>query len=333
MKSFLPFILLLWTIAFAIGENEPTDPLKREIPDSWSYKSFDEAVHLIEKKTGFKVSCPKDIAGFMHQMEKQTADNVSLPYESQLTTTVLIQGSSRGVDIEKPAKSDSKSVTTKDFLDHICNSLRLTWKFNQQAGTIVLSIPWIRHESRSAADLLHFVCKPSDLKNNRNEANDWENAFDALLSKPANFKKAWKVRQRVDYGFGSGLCEPMVRQSIFSVSKTKYIFVLICHPCVMIPGSGSASYYWFKEDGTLAGAGLMEIGVNSLGGATIDSEYGPHAGEVSELHLLTYDDGDFVITRFVLKDDGLVLKGLMNGRGEKVRNNRKIGQSLMPPDK
>jgi hypothetical protein len=124
----------------------------------------------------------------------------------------------------------------------------------------------------------------------------------------------------------------MVRQSILSTSKTKYIFVLICHPCVMIPGSGSASYYWFKEDGTLAGAGLMEIGVNSLGGATIDSEYGPHAGEVSELHLLTYDDGDFTIARFVLKDDGLVLKNIINGRGEKVRNERKIGQSLMPSD-
>jgi hypothetical protein len=201
MKSFLPFALLLWTIAFAIGANEPTDPLEREIPDSWSYKSFDEAVHQIEKKTGFKVSCPKDVADFMHQMEKQTADNVSLPPKNQFTTTVLIQGSSHSVDAEKSAKSEFKSVTAKDFLDHICNSLRLTWKFNQQAGSIALSIPWIRRDLRSATDLLHFVCKPSDLKNNLKEEADWENAFDALLSKPVNFKKAWKVRQRVDYGF------------------------------------------------------------------------------------------------------------------------------------
>jgi len=101
------------------------------------------------------------------------------------------------------------------------------------------------------------------------------------------------------------------------------------------PGHGSASYYWFKEDGTLAGAGLMDTG-HRCGWVDITANDIRSADSKirTEVHLVLktlMNVQAFLIARFVLEADGLKLISLTGADGKKHDNDGfHVGRSLVP---
>jgi len=259
---------------------------------------------VIEKKTGFKTVCPKELGAFMQKLWlKQGRGDPKHEYQ----------------------------VTIRNFLDEICRQLSLKWDFDPASNTVALSLSWKTEDSRSPAELLDFVRKPAvDLEKNEK----WQEAFNALLSCSVNFDRAWRVRQQSEIEelfriYPGGF--PLLIRPIISTDLQKYIFVLIRQPIETYPGHGSASYYWFKEDGALIGAGLIDTGHRcALLDAAVDNE-ADRLDKASEIHMiLKMNLRNFFVARFVLEKTGLKLISLVNVYGEAVNNDGlNVGQSLL----
>ena len=329
MKSTPVLIFLLFcTGIVAFVANKPPGSLEREIPDSWRYASFDDAVHLIEQKTGFKVSYPNNIADFMRTMSLNS-----------------------NVDLSPIAEHQKKKQTVRLFLDGITGSLVLKWEFDPANNTVALDLPWKITDPRTPAELVHFLYKPGDGDDCMTNPK-WPVALNALLSLPANLEKAWRVREESQLqdaignafdGVRSPLLppapmacggNPVMATPITATNLQQYIFVMICQPIMTSIGHGSVSYYWFKDDGTLMGAGLMNTGhrVPFLG-AAID-KVSPGAEKPSELQFtLGYEGKEQWATKatFVLGNRGLLLKRLGDEKGEHAHNMGAIGDDLMEP--
>ena len=124
-------------------------------------------------------------------------------------------------------------------------------------------------------------------------------------------------------------------KQVIDASGAKYILILICQEIQMYPGHGSASYYWFKDDGTLVGAGLMNTGHRcKVVDTTIDNELGAGSALTTELQMiLKMNERDFMTAMFVLDANGLKLTRLVDAHGANVNLDIHVGQSLMEPDK
>jgi len=320
--------ILVCTSIVAFIANQPPAPLEREIPDSWRYASFDDALHLIELKTGFKVSCPKDIADYMRAKSLDS-----------------------NVDLSSVAEHQKRKQTVKIFLDSIVGDLALKWEFNPESKTVTLDLPWKITDPRTPAELVHFLSHPGngdDYKTNP----QWPAALNALLSLPANLEKAWRVRQEAQLqdvlgnvfaGVRSPLLPappmncggtPVMVTPITATNLQRYTLVLISRRALTSFGHGSLSYYWFKDDGALTGAGLMNTGYKvPLLGVSIDDE--PIGAEKpSELQFtLGYEGKEqwATLATFVLGNQGLKLKRLGDEKGEHAHTMGGVGDDLMAP--
>jgi hypothetical protein len=294
----------------------PADSLQRHIPAFFAYKSFDEAIQQLEQKTGFKVSCPPDVATEMQ----------ALWSKKDFATTI------------QPGIADPET-TVEELVGRISTDLCLSWRFDPKTGTIALDVPWRIVDPRHASELLKFAWKPgynADLSKDQK----WQDAFQALLCKELNFPKSLRVRQRSmfenmfrisNWGLQHTVAPLLIKQ-IIDASGKKYVFFLFVQPIQMYPGHGSASYYWFTEDGTLVGAGLMNTGHRcKVIDAAIDNEVGARSGMTSELQIiLKMNERDFEIATFVLGEERLRLLHLTDTHGEEINNDgRSVGVSLV----
>lgn len=288
--------------------NQQADPLERKVGIGYSYRSFQEAVQQIETKTGFKVQCANELADYMQ---------------------LLFMG--RGVGDPKHPEPEPQQ-TVRAFLDQICRPLSMTWRFDPSTSTLVLDHPWKTTDPRSSAELLKAV-QSTGFGQGRDK--EWGAVFKVLISKPENISNAWKVLQTAaieDSIFVPREFKPILIKPIISTGLHKYVFILIEQPIFMYPGHGSASYFCFKDDGTLAIAGIMNTGHRcALVDATVDNEYGARSEAASEIHMiLKVNLREFLIARFHLEDDGLKLFSLVDGYGEPVENDgQSIGVSLL----
>jgi hypothetical protein len=290
--------------------DEASEALSRQIPGGWTYNSFDEAVQQIEQKTGFKVFCPEDLRKFMK--------------------TVWIKGA--------VSEDELPELTVQRFLDWMGRKLALKWQLDQEANSVTLSLPWEVNDARSPSELLKAVRQsPSG---NYEHNSGWQTAFNALLSNKMNFDNAWKVRQKASLQrllafTANDPVKPILMKRVVDKEGAKYVLILICQEIEFYPGHGSVSYYWFKEDGTLVGAGLMNTGHRcDVVDATIDNEYGNRTDQTTELQMiLKMNLRDFMTAMFVLGPDGLELTHLLDLHGATVNNvGINVGQSLMRPD-
>lgn len=279
--------LFLLHVAFA---DETTDPLERKVGTRFQFKSFNEAVQVIETKTGYKVHCPKEVADYMQS---------------------LFMGFGVG-DPNDPQPETQQTV--RAFLDDMSRYLSMTWRFDPASGTIELDHPWHASDERSAAELLEALT-------DHDRGKAWKTAFTALVSKPENIDRAWKVLQTAameQFSFVPRDIKPVLVKPVISTSLQKFTLVLIEQPIMMYPGHGSASYFCFTPDGRLALAGIMNTGHRcKLIDATVDNEYGARSGAASELHLiLKMNTRDFFIARLHLEDHGFKLFSLVDAYGE-----------------
>ena len=294
-----------------MGRSEDNgDSLDRIVGVTYSFHSFNEAVQEIETKTGYKTKCSQELAKFMQS---------------------LFMG--RGAwDPKNPGPEPKQTV--RAFLDHICGQISVSWQLDSSSTTLLLDLLWKTSDTRSAADLLKFIDENTPSDRSKHDS-PWQKAFDALVSKPQNIEKAWRVRQAAaieEKAFIPRSLMPVLIKPVISSSLQKYHLILINHPIFCYPGHGSASYYCFKEDGTLAVAGLMNTGHRcALVDSTVDNEIGERSGFPSEIHMiLKMNLRNIFIARFHLEEDGLKLFSLVDAYGAPVNNDGlNIGVSLL----
>lgn len=247
-----------------------------------------------------------------------------------------------GVDAQmvddKLAVKASENIATRtqsirSFLDAICQSIGLNWEFDLSSNTVKLNLLWKTADERSPEELLQFLREPG-YSTDYKEDPKWQAAFNALLSNPVNFEKSWRVRQQalLEQLFLKDRVTPVLVKPFVSKSLQKYILVLIEQQIRTYPGHGSISYYWFKDDGSLEGAGLFNTGHRcALIDATVDFSSTSQGEPSSELQLiLKFNLVRFYIARFELDTHGLRLISLTDANGQLANNNGlNIGEPLL----
>ena len=253
------FLVLFLCLRHGASADGNSDPLDRMVGTRFQFRSFNEAVQVIEKKTGYKVRCPKEVADYMQS---------------------LFMGFGVG-DPNDPQPETQQTV--RSFLDDMRRYLSMTWRLDPQSGTIELDHPWHASDERSAAELLEAL-------SDHDRGKEWKAAFTALVSKPENVDRAWRVLQTAameQFSFVPRDFKPLLVKPVISTSLQKFTLVFIEQPIQRYPGHGSASYFCFTPDGRLALAGIMNTGHRcKLVDVTVDNEYGARSGAASELHLI-----------------------------------------------
>ncbi len=307
---------LLLICSMSLGRAQTISPLEKQVSPAFTHDSFNGALKEIEARTGLEIACPKEVSATMETIWAR-----------------------RGFPTVHDNLPDDAKVSVKAFLDGACWELGLAWKFQPESNRVAIDYLWRTSDPRPEPELLQFVWKPgygTDFEKDER----WQKAFNALLCKPGNLEKASLVRQRANYesvanhmGNPAGCSvNPVLRVPIVDTVGEKYVFILISHRIFMYPGHGSVSYYWFKENGILAGAGLMNTGHRcALVDTVVNNEYGARSGETSEVHMiLKVNVASFLIARFVLEPEGLKLISLVDAEGQRVDNDhRYVGKSLI----
>jgi len=308
------------------SEAEDKMLLKREVLADWSCKTFDEALTLIGQRTGLKVVCPDGLVALHHGVEKQSADS-KVRYISPVCLSIpyII----REAGLAKDGRPQTMPV--EEFLRDVCWSQNLAWKVDAEKGTVTLYPIWKKSDPRTAAELLDFVLKLPDTRTSDTE--QWQTAFDALLSKDSNYAKAVAPRQRTIFEMSTST--PILAQPITNTKKERYLFIMEEHHPSIMPGCSSISYYWFKRDGTLLGADIMtNLRSATLRNPIVVNDPEATAGAPSELQMVyrkSYDSGGYCIARFELGETGLKLTHLIDDHGKELSNGDDIGFSSMPP--
>ena len=155
---------------------------------------------------------------------------------------------------------DKTPFTVRDYLDHAAMILGMTWKYDATRDAVSLDFPWHVSDPRSAAELIatlstttppedekHIYCSTIDLKN-----DPWRPAFNALLSKPGNYPKAWQVRWKME-GVLPGLHQPinLFTGRILDETGTTHLLILNVQegPVFSMASESTVGFYLFSETG------------------------------------------------------------------------------------
>ncbi len=273
--------------------------LGKQVPAWFSIQSYPDAVHLIRERTGLSVSCPRDL--------------------EELMNSAPVAGAVRG---EPPDKEGS----TREFLNHMVRcKLGLEWRLDAENDRIELDLPWRKTDARTPAELLQSVWQrlPSD-------SPDWHSAFDALLSKPGNFEKAWRVRQFARYQslFRNMEGERLWVGRVISETQHPLVVVVVRHRIHTYPGRGAVSCYAFREDGTLQWADLADSGWRcDLTQVAVDLS-STLAGPSEMRWAITANLSSTYTARFRFTGNGIRWIGTTNSNGEEA--GLQLGTSLLP---
>lgn len=295
MKTLILLCSLGWiALPAAVAQS---NPLERRVDSSHSFKKFDDIPHSIGERTGFQVRIQDEFSAFLRDQHMSQSWG----------TPGVRQGSVR------------------EFLSGICNGGRLGWSYDATTNVVTLDLPWRIADPRPRQQLL------GELRQKPLEDASWMKILDELLSTPENFARAWRVRQAAMYeGIILPRFEPLLVQPVNSALQKKSILVLVRQPIAMHPGRGSLSYYWFEEDGTLLGAGLMNTGHRcTLLEASLDPEIGFQAGRISTLHLKLVQNLKHAMTATLfLGKDRLELMEHKDAKGERI-SGYSVGEALV----
>jgi hypothetical protein len=280
------------------------DPLDREVDSVYAIRSFANVITEIEGKTGFTVQCPKDVADYMARLNIYGG---------------LGEVSKNGV---------VQRISIREFLNMLCYQISMTWAFDPATGTISLDHPWHTTDPRSARELLAAI--RSNITSS--PKGDWRKDLAALLSKPSQPDLAWKTLQcAVAPGVAVGLDNVNLGLAcdVIAADGKMYFLVLLVRPLYSVPAASSASYYAFREDGTLALAGVFCTGMNCFFRSALATD-GREPAKPSEIQM-SFDRGGFITACFRLENDGLKLASLVDAHGEAINpKDSDLGDSLLP---
>jgi len=344
MRIAIASTLLLLGVVFmhaSAGTSEP-DPLDDKPLAGMTYDTFDEAVARLKEATGLKVSYSEDTAKVTRAVWnprkhvtgsgpqntiRQCIENLSSNFALDWT----FSPEDKTVDLHLPWRvSDPRSAA---------DLFREIWKPDAVAKMDGEAIWEYRLDARRARDPAGEAPPRADAASRPQMAADatWLPTFNALLSKPGNFERACQVRQRSALESAMRfpnmtvpfLEAPCLEAEMIDVEGDKYFCVLFDQDIEFSPGHGSLSYYWFREDGTLAGAGLMNTGHRCFSPKFTVKNAPPESRmKASELTMIVNWNRDQVVARFFLDEIGLQFS---LGAKEKVFDNTHLGESLLNP--
>ena len=152
-------------------------------------------------------------------------------------------------------------------LEWFRKSTGLSAKPGTKPDTVEVDFAWHQPQPDVApADLLAYLAShpPSprpDLAVFPSVEGEWEREFDALLSTPENFSRAWRVRTTGEqYGFFPFQLHVLYAGPFRDAAGGSHVLLFLNHPCNVLPGAGRASYYLFDARGRLENGGVFDTG-------------------------------------------------------------------------
>jgi len=308
-RTLLAPLALFSLLLLASAPLRAADPLDRRVDSVYSIRSFGDVVTQVEGKTGFTVQCPKEVADYMARIDNLYGGLGEVSKVSK--DGVVVRG-----------------LTIRQFLDFVCGQTSMTWTFDPATKTITLDHPWHTTDPRSTRELLAAV--RADLASS--PQGDWRKDLAALLGKPSQPALAWKTLQcALAPGVAVGLdnVNPGLARDVIAADGKGYYLILLLRPLYSVPAASSASYYAFREDGTLALAGVFCTGMNCFFRSALATD-GGEAADPSEIQM-SFQLGGFVTACFRLDNDGLKVTSLVDAHGEAINpKDIAFGKSLLP---
>jgi hypothetical protein len=220
--------------------------------------------------------------------------------------------------------SISKDEKARAFFEGICGFAGFNWNYDVKSGTILVVPEWKRTDARSEKELIEVVgqikpvrwdklltsAMPNRVGGHSLALDAWRIAFDALLSKPANYPTAGTLRLYHDsHGHVSFFPFP-VQNDLAGPIQDEHggREILVLNEQVSISNKDSAgdlAYYLFDEDGKFlkggvyavadgAESGIVKVTLENNRTITVDVGYGSFKMQPDHLHLALVN-GDFVL--------------------------------------
>ena len=276
---------------------DPNKPTVQVQSPMISVRSLAEAIDLLEKASGKKVVLDASLETW--------------PGEAQEN----VWGLGMGVTKDEKARA---------LFEQVCEFAALDWSYDAANGTILVVPQWKRTDSRSEKELIQIVgqCQPvrwdalpPSTTPNRvgglSPALDtWRIAFDALLSKPANYPTAGTLRVYHDSHGHISLFPFPVQNDFAGPIQDDHggREILVLNEQVSMSNKDSAgdlAYYLFNEDGTFlkggiyavadgAESGIVKVALENNRTITVDVGYGSFKMQPDHLHLALVK-GDFIL--------------------------------------
>ncbi|HEY3897418.1 MAG TPA: hypothetical protein VGM54_02330 [Chthoniobacter sp.] len=289
------------------------DELHFHIAADFDFDSFDGYLRQLEKAVEYKIECPEDVAPVV----RKSWDGEQAPWENLITM-------------------GRYPMPVAQYLNATCADLCLTWAYHPESKTIVFDVPWRRSDRRTGQELLEYVLKRG--RDSRiDKDKEWQDAFNALLSKEGNIAKAAPVCQETIFASfhftgPNGQLPPLpdrhlvFRAPVVDVIGNHYLLFAF-HQAKLFASRGSVSYFWFRDDGTLAGAGLLSTGdrCQLMGGSV-------RSGAATDLHEKPSDvqlEISNMEAHFLLRGDGLKLTRLNDVLNDELNDVYSIGKNLL----
>jgi hypothetical protein len=169
---------------------------------------------------------------------------------------------------------DQSSPTYRSFLNDSCMLMGMKARYEPGQDYLVADFTWHHRDKRSSRDLLQMLTTTKPLATDdvgwpkdksraldTNILDPWRIALDALISKPENYSRAWKLRFLDDTkGASFCPCPGSIRWSGWLLNgRGKRQFVIIkYHPTFSMPGpTGSYVCYEFDDHGKFVGGTLI----------------------------------------------------------------------------
>ena len=159
---------------------------------------------------------------------------------------------------------ERKSV--RGYLDWNCSSIDLQWTYDPSLDVIRVDFSWHRADPRPTPELLKTVLKrqpPRSFASLKTDA--WSDAFNALLSKPENFARVWRLRMVGDTAAEMGI--PFTEQAenlcggwLQDDAGGTHAIILTNTVEMMSPGWGAMTYYLFDKNGRFEKGGVVGTG-------------------------------------------------------------------------
>ncbi len=335
-------LLLFVVFTYASAEKSEPDPLDNKPLASVAYNTFDEAVARLKEATGLQVSYSEDTAKVTravwnpreHVTSSGPQDTIRQCIENLSSNFALdwtFSPQDKTVDFHLPwCVSDPRSAA---------DLFRDIWKPEAVAKMDGEAIWKYRLDARRSRNPSRAVRPRPDAASPPQLAADaaWQPTFNALLSKPGNFERACQVRQRSALDSAMRFPNttlpfmeaPALEAEMIDVKGDRYFCVFFDRDIEFSPGHGSLSYYWFREDGTLVGAGLMDTGHRCFSPKFTVKNAPPESPmKASELTMIVNWNCDHVVPRFILDENGLKFSP---GTKEEFFDNIHLGKSLLDP--
>jgi hypothetical protein len=263
----LVYLLTGWLCGMA-GARADDSFLKQELPVTWVfYRSNEELLQVL-----------RSVVPRMLVLPVGMSIPEGMPAKKPLTNPTNAKVEKAGVGWPGsgarfgPVPEDKTPFTMRNYIDQATRFVGMTWSYDAARYAVVLDFPWHVKDARSNAELMEALGQTVRLENAKyvyyrtgdQKTDPWQAAFNALLSKPENYPKAWLMRWRVNEAVDHGLSEQpsvlLFSGKIPDESGAVHFLTVSVHTPTFISNLSSdepVSYYLFSVAGKFEQGGLF----------------------------------------------------------------------------